>query len=154
MLESLTSEKAGKKSLRYDMKESALQEFELFHKNSFFFPHLLKFSSKWALYRDIIILLLAYTLFSCTIVSVCPCSLPSLSLEKLIVVFGVWRCDWYHLVLFAATLRECCDLSQMWFREFFLELTMGERIQFPIEMSLPWILTDHILENKEAYMME
>jgi len=52
------------------------------------------------------------------------------------------------------TIRECCDLSQMWFREFFLELTMGERIQFPIEMSLPWILTDHILENKEAYIME
>ena len=25
---------------------------------------------------------------------------------------------------------------------------MGKRIQFPIEMSLPWILTDHILETK------
>ena len=52
------------------------------------------------------------------------------------------------------TLRECCDLSQLWFREFYLELTMGERIQFPIEMSLPWILTNHILVNKEAHMME
>ncbi len=31
---------------------------------------------------------------------------------------------------------------------------MGERIQFPIEMSLPWILTNHILQNKEAHMME
>lgn len=31
---------------------------------------------------------------------------------------------------------------------------MGSRIQFPIEMSLPWILTDHILQNKEAHMME
>ena len=59
MLESLTSEKAGKKSLRYDIKDTALQEFELFHKNSFFFPHLLNFSSKWALYRIIIIVLLA-----------------------------------------------------------------------------------------------
>ena len=55
MLESLTSEKAGKKALRYDMKESALQDFELFHKNSFFFPHLLNFSSKWALYKIILI---------------------------------------------------------------------------------------------------
>ena len=27
-------------------------------------------------------------------------------------------------------------------------------LQFPIEMSLPWILTDHILQNKEAHMME
>lgn len=52
------------------------------------------------------------------------------------------------------TLRECCDLSQLWFREFYLELTMGVRIQFPIEMSLPWILTNHILENKTAHMME
>ncbi|KFO19736.1 Cytoplasmic FMR1-interacting protein 1 [Fukomys damarensis] len=42
----------------------------------------------------------------------------------------------------------------LWFREFFLELTMGRRIQFPIEMSMPWILTDHILETKEASMME
>lgn len=52
------------------------------------------------------------------------------------------------------TLQQCCDLSQLWFREFFLELTMGRRIQFPIEMSMPWILTDHILETKEASMME
>lgn len=57
-------------------------------------------------------------------------------------------------MIFVGTLRECCDLSQLWFREFYLELTMGERIQFPIEMSLPWILTDHILQNKEAHMME
>jgi len=44
------SEKAGKKSLRFDLKEGALQEFEHFHKNSYFFPHILNFSSKWALY--------------------------------------------------------------------------------------------------------
>lgn len=31
---------------------------------------------------------------------------------------------------------------------------MGRRIQFPIEMSMPWILTDHILETKEPSMME
>ena len=31
---------------------------------------------------------------------------------------------------------------------------MGKRIQFPIEMSLPWILTDHILETKQSGMME
>lgn len=59
-----------------------------------------------------------------------------------------------RLLNFSETLPECCDLSQLWFREFFLELTMGARIQFPIEMSMPWILTDHILETKEATMME
>ena len=54
MLESLTSEKAGKKSLRFDLKEGALQEFEMFHKNSFFFPNLLNFSSEWALNRSLL----------------------------------------------------------------------------------------------------
>ncbi|XP_048589343.1 cytoplasmic FMR1-interacting protein 2-like [Nematostella vectensis] len=58
------------------------------------------------------------------------------------------------LLRFGEVLRECCDLSQLWFREFYLELTMGARIQFPIEMSLPWILTNHILESKEPSMME
>lgn len=58
------------------------------------------------------------------------------------------------LLIFSETLFECCDLSQLWYREFYLELTMGKRIQFPIEMSLPWILTDHILETKEPSMME
>lgn len=58
------------------------------------------------------------------------------------------------LFILKETLQQCCDLSQLWFREFFLELTMGRRIQFPIEMSMPWILTDHILETKEASMME
>ena len=31
---------------------------------------------------------------------------------------------------------------------------MGERIQFPIEMSMPWILTDNILEKRESSMTE
>uniref|UniRef100_UPI00358DFFAE cytoplasmic FMR1-interacting protein 2-like n=1 Tax=Myxine glutinosa TaxID=7769 RepID=UPI00358DFFAE len=59
-----------------------------------------------------------------------------------------------HLLNFGEFLQQCCELSQLWFREFFLELTMGRRIQFPIEMSMPWILTDHILETKEQAMME
>lgn len=33
------------------------------------------------------------------------------------------------LLRFNEVLRECCDLSQLWFREFYLELTMGARIQ-------------------------
>ena len=27
------------------------------------------------------------------------------------------------------SLQKCCDLSQMWYREFFLEMTMGKKIQ-------------------------
>lgn len=68
-------------------------------------------------------------------------------------VLCLQKLTWGHLDL-TETLQQCCDLSQLWFREFFLELTMGRRIQFPIEMSMPWILTDHILETKEASMME
>ena len=61
---------------------------------------------------------------------------------------------WSYLLKFNQTLQEACDLAQLWYREFFLEMTMGRRIQFPIEMSLPWILTDHILETREPSMME
>ncbi|XP_052277859.1 cytoplasmic FMR1-interacting protein-like isoform X1 [Dreissena polymorpha] len=61
---------------------------------------------------------------------------------------------WSYCLNFNESLHNSCNLSQLWFREFFLEMTMGKRIQFPIEMSMPWILTDHILETKEASMME
>ncbi|XP_045119572.1 cytoplasmic FMR1-interacting protein-like isoform X1 [Portunus trituberculatus] len=84
---------------------------------------------------------------------------------------------WTYLINFSETLQYCCDLSQLWYREFYLEMTMGrriqtctvehqhndectdlvvmeKRIQFPIEMSMPWILTDHILRTKDASMME
>jgi len=61
---------------------------------------------------------------------------------------------WNYLLNFSKTLQDCCDLSQLWYREFYLEMTMGKRIQFPIEMSMPWILTDHILSTKDSSYME
>ncbi|XP_053399050.1 cytoplasmic FMR1-interacting protein-like [Mercenaria mercenaria] len=61
---------------------------------------------------------------------------------------------WNYMLNLNESLHNCCNLGQLWYREFFLEMTMGERIQFPIEMSMPWILTDHILETKEPYMIE
>ena len=51
-------------------------------------------------------------------------------------------------------MRHCCDLSQFWFREFYLELTKGKRLQFPIDMSFPWILANHILDTNDPTMME
>lgn len=85
--------------------------------------------------------------------------------------------NWNYLLGFSGSLQMCCDLSQLWYREFYLEMaigrriqkcavrhhhneeckeiiTMDKRIQFPIEMSMPWILTDHILKTKEPSMME
>ncbi|KAK2176606.1 hypothetical protein NP493_652g02000 [Ridgeia piscesae] len=61
---------------------------------------------------------------------------------------------WPSLIHFKRSLRECCDLSQLWYREFYLEITMGRRIQFPIEMSMPWILTKHILNTRDPTMIE
>lgn len=75
MLESLVSEKGGKKVMRKELEKETVEQIEAFLKNSFFFEQLLHFNE---------------------------------------------------------VLRECCDLSQLWFREFFLELTMGARIQVRI----------------------
>jgi hypothetical protein len=61
---------------------------------------------------------------------------------------------WDYLLNFTDSLQKCCDLSQLWYREFYLEMTMGKKIQFPIEMSMPWILTSHILETKDQSLME
>lgn len=51
-----------------------------------------------------------------------------------------------YLLNFSETLRSVSDLGNLWFREFFLEMT--KCIQFPIEFSLPWILTEHLISNK------
>ena len=46
----------------------------------------------------------------------------------------------------------CSDLSELWYKEFYLELS--KEIQFPIEMSLPWILTEHILDTDAPELAE
>ncbi|XP_060592934.1 cytoplasmic FMR1-interacting protein-like isoform X1 [Ruditapes philippinarum] len=61
---------------------------------------------------------------------------------------------WSNMLNLNESLHNCCDLGQLWYREFFLEMAMGSRVQFPIEMSMPWILTDHVLETKEPHMIE
>ncbi|EYC24494.1 hypothetical protein Y032_0013g1932 [Ancylostoma ceylanicum] len=61
---------------------------------------------------------------------------------------------WPALFRLSDSLAEAAELSQLWFREFYLEMTMGSRIQFPIEMSIPWILTDHILTNPDSSLVE
>ena len=62
---------------------------------------------------------------------------------------AVWN-DFYDLSFFYPYLltaishvRRAMDMSFLWYREFYLELTRC--IQFPISMSLPWILTEHII---------
>ncbi|CAM9522542.1 unnamed protein product, partial [Chrysoparadoxa australica] len=55
--------------------------------------------------------------------------------------FGV-LCD------LGVNVHEGMDLSGLWFREFFLELT--QCIQFPIECSLPWLLADHLMNSRDG----
>jgi len=52
-----------------------------------------------------------------------------------------------YLMDYAGTIKETTDLGDLWYREFFLELT--GRLQFPIDMSLPWLLTDRMLESTQ-----
>lgn len=58
------------------------------------------------------------------------------------------------LLDFNQSIQQSSDLSQLWYREFYLELTQGQKIQFPIEMSMPFILVDHILHSRDPAMIE
>ncbi|TPX53931.1 hypothetical protein PhCBS80983_g06110 [Powellomyces hirtus] len=50
------------------------------------------------------------------------------------------------------TVRDLNNLSDLWFKEFYLELS--KKVQFPISMSLPWILTEYILDSNDTEMMQ
>lgn len=59
-----------------------------------------------------------------------------------------------YVLDYGSSIRAMVDFSDLWYREFFLEIT--RQVQFPIHMSLPWILTEHLLANQsaEAPMLE
>ncbi|PAV64134.1 hypothetical protein WR25_05628 isoform C [Diploscapter pachys] len=75
------------------------------------------------------------------------------TIEK-IAVFLRKSAHWPALFQLSDSISEAGDLSQLWFREFYLEMTMGQRIQFPIDMSMPWILTDYILTTGDPSLLE
>lgn len=52
------------------------------------------------------------------------------------------------MMALADTIRSCSDLSNLWFKEFFLELT--KQVQFPTSTSLPWILTEYLMETSQT----
>ncbi|KAJ3024741.1 UNVERIFIED_CONTAM: Cytoplasmic FMR1-interacting protein 2 [Siphonaria sp. JEL0065] len=43
-------------------------------------------------------------------------------------------------------------LSNLWFKEFYLEVS--QQVQFPVNTSLPWILTEYILEINEPDLLQ
>ncbi|KAJ3281602.1 Cytoplasmic FMR1-interacting protein 2, partial [Borealophlyctis nickersoniae] len=54
---------------------------------------------------------------------------------------------WTFMLDLKGTISKCSDLSDLWFKEFYLELS--KQVQFPISMSLPWILTEYILDSND-----
>jgi cytoplasmic FMR1 interacting protein len=56
-----------------------------------------------------------------------------------------------YLLRLSSTLQELGDVSVLWMREFFLELS--QRVQFPISMSLPSILCNHVLANGNSHLL-
>ena len=61
---------------------------------------------------------------------------------------------WPYLINFDQSLIDCADLSALWFREYFLELTLGKSIQFPTDCSLPWMLAEHIVHTRHPTHLE
>ncbi|KCV67791.1 hypothetical protein H696_05733 [Fonticula alba] len=55
------------------------------------------------------------------------------------------------MLSFGASVEAASDLSELWYKEFYLGLR--KEIQFPIEMSLPWILTEHVLNPDDAHAL-
>ena len=56
-----------------------------------------------------------------------------------------------YLLNLQSTLATLADVSYLWMREFYLELC--QRVQFPLSMSLPWILVDHVLQMRNRPLM-
>jgi len=56
-----------------------------------------------------------------------------------------------YLLRLPATLSSLADVSYMWMREYHLELCM--RVQFPVSMSLPAILIEHIQSQGNSVLM-
>ncbi|KAI9357327.1 cytoplasmic fragile-X interacting family-domain-containing protein [Zopfochytrium polystomum] len=57
-----------------------------------------------------------------------------------------------HMQEWIDTIQKCSDLSDLWLKEFYLELS--KRVQFPISASLPWILLECIIESQEPSVIE
>ena len=50
------------------------------------------------------------------------------------------------------TIRNAADLSNLWFKEFYLELT--KQVQFRISSSLPWILAEFALDTRDTTLLQ
>lgn len=59
---------------------------------------------------------------------------------------------WPYMIDLQSTVNVLSDLSNLWLREFHLEL--ARRVQFSIDMSLPWMIIEEILNTESPELME
>jgi cytoplasmic FMR1 interacting protein len=64
-----------------------------------------------------------------------------------------------YLLSLSSTIDVCSDMGDLWYREYYLELSKQmamdkDIVQFPIRMSLPWILIDHVVNSPNTARME
>ena len=71
--------------------------------------------------------------------------------SKILEDFYARSFNYYYLLNYKDSIIEMIDLGDLWYREFYLELT--KRLQFPIKLSLPWILTETILDSEDDLSM-
>lgn len=63
--------------------------------------------------------------------------------------------DSFHFTLMTDlnnTIRDAADLSNLWFKEFYLELT--KQVQFRISTSLPWILAEFAIDTQDTITLQ
>eukprot|EP01130_Rhizamoeba_saxonica_P001253 TRINITY_DN11136_c0_g1_i1.p1 TRINITY_DN11136_c0_g1~~TRINITY_DN11136_c0_g1_i1.p1 ORF type:complete len:1442 (-),score=319.44 TRINITY_DN11136_c0_g1_i1:37-3855(-) len=56
-----------------------------------------------------------------------------------------------HVLDYIQTIEKITDLSTLWYREYWLEQT--ESVQFPIDISFPWVLTEHVIDTPNYFTM-
>jgi cytoplasmic FMR1 interacting protein len=67
---------------------------------------------------------------------------------KMFETFYVNSYFYPYMLSLSDSIRNVSDVSDLWYKEFYLELT--KCIQFPIEMSIPWILTEQIIVSNRS----
>ena len=60
--------------------------------------------------------------------------------------------EWEMLLNYNVSVSKRSNIGHLWYREYHLE--MSRAVQFPISMSLPWILTEYIITYPQHGMLE
>jgi cytoplasmic FMR1 interacting protein len=73
--------------------------------------------------------------------------------KDLIQMKNYYNSSYYYnfLLNYNETVEKCSNVSSLWYREFYLELT--KQVQFPISMSLPWKLSEYVIKNPSNNML-